>query len=148
MIDGCSRRACNTRGQEDRRRRPGKRIVVMAKYPRAIDKAAGYGSRRAGSDRWSNHGRSPPNGSMPTLRQGHAPIRERTRGGWKASTAGSGSFVYGFLAAYDRALRKAGDIFARRMSSVSNRQPHDNPGSCKVQPPPTTPPGRQSTLTP
>ena len=59
-----------------------------------------------------------------------------------------GSFVYGFLAAYDRALRKAGDIFARRMSSVSNRQPHDNPGSCKVQPPPTTPSGRQSTLTP
>ena len=56
----------------------------------------------------------------------HAPIRERTRGGWKASTAGSGSFVYGFLAAYDRALRKAGNIFARRMSSVSNRQPHDN----------------------
>ena len=78
----------------------------------------------------------------------HAPIRERTRGGWKASTAGSGSFVYGFLAAYDRALRKAGDIFARRMSSVSNRQPHDNPVSCKVQPPPTTPPGRQATLTP
>ena len=70
MTDGCSRRRCATR--EDEKTGDGGKATDRGhgECLRAIDKPPGTG--RAGPDRTerSNHGRSPPDSSMPTLRQG------------------------------------------------------------------------------